>query len=93
MFRKRLKNNVKNKLLRYKRIINNIKILIRAFIKVNNKLYKRAIKKKFNDLNNKAGTYTEYLVYSRKVLRKNVKNNRFKNPNYIGFIPIELDFT
>ena len=39
MFLKRLKNNVKNKLLRYKEIINNIKNLIRVFIKVNNKLY------------------------------------------------------
>ena len=39
MFRKKLKNNVKNTLLRNKKIINNIKSLIRAIIKVNNKLY------------------------------------------------------
>ena len=40
MFRKGLKNNIKNKLLCYKEIINNINNLIRALIKINNKLYK-----------------------------------------------------
>ena len=40
MFRKGLKDNVKDKLLRYKKIINNINNLIRVLIKVNNKLYK-----------------------------------------------------
>ena len=92
MFRKGLKNNIKNELLRYKGIINNIKSLIRVFIEINNKLYKQAIKKKFNDLRKKAGTYTRYLVYKRKTLRKGVQNNRFKNLNYIGLILIELDF-
>ena len=91
MFRKGLKNNVKDELLYYKKIINSINSLIRALIKVNNKLYKRAIKKKFNDLRKKAGTYISYLAYEKKVLRKNIKNNRFKNPNYIKPILIKLD--
>ena len=92
MFRKGLKNNVKNELLRYKRIINSINNLICASIKVDNKLYKQAIKKKFNNPRKKARTYTGYLAYKKKVLQKNVKNNRFKNPNYIKPIPIKLDF-
>ena len=40
MFRKKLKNNVKDELLCYKKIINNINSLIRALIEVDNKLYK-----------------------------------------------------
>ena len=93
MFRKKLKNNIKNELFRYKRIINSIKSLTCVFIEVNNKLCKRDIKKKFNNLRKKAGTYTGYLAYGKKVLRKNIKNNRFKNLNYIEFILIKLDFT
>ena len=92
LFRKKLKNNVKNKLLRYNKIINNLNSLIRALIDVNNKLYKQAIKKKFNNLRKKAGTYISYLVYSRKVLQKGIKNNQFKNPNYIELILIKFDF-
>ena len=66
--------------------------MIRVLIKINNKLYKKAIKKKFNDLRKRAKTYISYLTYKKRTLRKNVKNNRFKDPNYIGPILIELDF-
>ena len=66
MFRKGLKNNVKNELLRYKGIINSINSLIYALIKVDNKLYKRVIKKKFNNLRKKARTFIKYLVYKKK---------------------------
>ena len=44
-------------------------------MKVNNKLYKQVIKKKFNNPRSKAGTYTKYLVSNKKVLQKNIKNN------------------
>ena len=67
--------------------------MIRVLIKVDNKLYKKAIKKKFNDLRRRAGTYIKYLVYKKKLLRKNTKNNWFKDLNYIGFILIKLDLT
>ena len=92
MFRKSFKNNVKNELLCY-RGINKIKDLIRAAIKIDNRLYKRAIIKNFNDLRKKASTYTGYLAYKGKKLRKNIKNNRFKNLNYIKPILIKLDST
>ena len=93
MFCKGLKNNIKNELFRYKKIINNINSLIRVLIKVNNKLYKRVIEKKFNNLRRKAKTYTGYLVYKKGILRKNIKNNRFKDLNYIKPILIKLDST
>ena len=60
MFRKGLKNNVKNELLCYKKIINNIKSLFRAVIKVNNKLYKKAIKKSLI-------TYVKKLIFIRAI--------------------------
>ena len=93
MFKRGFKNNVKNELLCYKEIINSINNLIRVLIKINNKLYKQAIKKKFNNLRRKAKTYTDYLAYKKGVLRESIKNNRFKNLNYIGPILIKLDFT
>ena len=66
--------------------------MIRVLIEVDNKLYKRAIKKKFNNPRKKVKTYTSYLAYKRKALGKNIKNNRFKDPNSIGFMLIKLDF-
>ena len=93
MFRKGFENNVKNKLLCYKKIIDSIKTLIRVIIKVNNKLYKRAIKKKFNDLRKRVEIYISYLTYKQEILRKSTKNNRFKDLNYIGLILIKLNFT
>ena len=92
MFRRELKDNVKDELLYYKKTINSINSLIYVLIKVDNKLYKKAIKKKFNNLRRKAKTYTSYLAYKKGVLRENIKNNWFKNPNYIGLILIKFDF-
>ena len=66
--------------------------MIRVLIKVDNKLYKKAIEKKFNDLRKKAKTYTGYSTYEGKTPKENIKNSRFKNPNYIGTILIKLDF-
>ena len=66
--------------------------MIRVIIKVNNKLYKRAIKKKFNNLRKKVKTYTGYLAYKGGKPRKSNRNNRFKDLNYIKLILIKLDF-
>ncbi len=45
MFRQNFKNNLKNKIMRNKKIFNNIFNLIKVVIDFNNKLYKRTIKK------------------------------------------------
>ncbi len=45
MFRRDFKNNLKNKIMRDKKILNNIFNFIEVVIDLNNKLYKRAIKK------------------------------------------------
>jgi len=48
MFRRELKKNLKNKFMRDKQELLNIKNLIKILIKIDNKLYKRAIKKRFD---------------------------------------------
>ncbi len=45
MFRQDFKNNLKNEIMRNKRIFNNMFNLIEIIIDFNDKLYKRAIKK------------------------------------------------
>ena len=48
MFRRELKNNVKNKLMRDERLVENLKTLIEITIDLNNKLYNRAIEKRYS---------------------------------------------
>ena len=45
MFRRDFKNNLKNKIMRDNKFINDMFDLIEVIIDLNNKLYKRAIKK------------------------------------------------
>jgi hypothetical protein len=45
MFRQDFKNNLKNKIMRNNRFINNMFDLIEVIIDFDNKLYKRIIKK------------------------------------------------
>jgi hypothetical protein len=48
MFRRGLKENVKDELMRNSGIINSLDILIRTAIDIDDKLYERAIEKKHN---------------------------------------------
>jgi hypothetical protein len=48
MFRRGLKENIKDELIRNSGIINSLDILIRIAIDIDDKLYKRAIEKKHN---------------------------------------------
>ena len=48
MFRQDLKNNLKNKIIYNKKHINNIFDFIEVAIDLDNKLYKRTIKKQYN---------------------------------------------
>ena len=43
MFRQNLKNNLKNKIMRNKKILNNMFNLIEVIIHFDNKLYKKVI--------------------------------------------------
>jgi len=48
MFRQDFKNNLKNKIIHNKIFFNNIFNLIKIIINFDNKLYKKAIKKRYN---------------------------------------------
>ncbi len=48
MFRQDFKNNLKNKIIYNKKTLNNMFNLIEIIINFDNKLYKRAIKKRYN---------------------------------------------
>ncbi len=48
MFRRDLKNNLKNKIIYNKRFISNIFDFIEVAIDLDNKLYKKTIKKRYN---------------------------------------------
>ena len=48
MFRRNLKNNLKNKIIYNSKSINNIFDLIEVAIDLDNKLYKKTIKKRYN---------------------------------------------
>ncbi len=48
MFRQDLKNKLKNKIIRNNKFIYNMFNLIKVIINLNNKLYKRVIKKQYN---------------------------------------------
>ncbi len=48
MFRQDFKNNLKDEIMRNKKILNNIFDLIKVIIDFDNKLYKKIIKKRYN---------------------------------------------
>ncbi len=48
MFRRDLKNNLKNEIMRNERIFSDIFNLIEVIIDFDDKLYKRAMKKKYD---------------------------------------------
>ncbi len=48
MFWRNFKNNLKNEIMRDNKFINDMFDLIEVFINFDNKLYKRAIKKRYN---------------------------------------------
>ncbi len=48
MFRRNLKNNLKNEIMRDNKFISDIFDLIEVIINFDDKLYKRAMKKRYN---------------------------------------------
>jgi len=48
MFRRNFKNNLKNKIMRNKKTLNDMFDLIEVVIDFDDKLYKKAIKKRYN---------------------------------------------
>ncbi len=90
MFRRNLKNNLKNEIIRNDKSINDIFNLIEVVIDLNDRLYKRAIKKRYNQFHERARIFFELMIkYYQKEFRSNQKYN---NSNYSKSTFIKLNF-
>ncbi len=59
MFRRGLKDNLKDELMRDSRSISDMFDLIMIAINLDDKLYERAMKKRYDQLKERAGTFFE----------------------------------
>jgi hypothetical protein len=62
MFRRGLKNNLKDELMRDGRSISDMFDLIMIIIDLDDKLYERAMKKRYNQLRERAETFFESTI-------------------------------
>ena len=85
MFKKNLKNNVKNELMRTKIEIKNLKSFIIECIRLNDILYNKIMKKQFENPREK------FDIYAKKSFRE--KHSHFKNKIkfYVNIVSIKLN--
>ena len=76
MYRKKLKNNVKNEFIRYDDNIKNMNNFIKISIELDNKLYEKIMKKHYNS-REKSNIYVKILNF-----RDNNNKNRRNDINY-----------
>ena len=76
MYRKKLKNNVKNEFIRYDDNIKNINDFIKISIELDDKFYEKIIKKHYNS-REKSNIYVEISKF-----RNNNNKNRRNDINY-----------
>ncbi len=62
MFRRNLKNNLKNEIIRNEKRINDMFDLIEVVIDFDDKLYKRAIKKRYDQSRKRARIFFELII-------------------------------
>ncbi len=90
MFKRDLKKNVKNELMRNGARFDIIQILVKIAIDVDDKLYKRAMKKRYDQSYERARIFFESMVdYHAK--KDHLK--KYSNPNYRESASMELNFT
>ena len=91
MFRRGLKDNVKDELIRWGGELKNLNHLIEAAVELDDKLYERAMEKRYDGPRERAGTFTGHSSERRGGPRFNNRNHG--KSNYYGPMPMELDFT
>lgn len=91
MFRRGLKNEVKDEIMRYGGKIDTLTTLIEAAIELDDKLYDRAMERRYDGPRERAGTFTGYSSKHREKPRFHNRNQG--KANYYGPMPMELDFT
>jgi hypothetical protein len=91
MFRRGLKNNLKDEIMRDGRSISDMFDLIEVIIDLDDKLYERAMKKRYDQSQERAETFFESTIeYHSKGSRSNQK---YSNLNYREPASMKLDST
>ena len=95
MYRKKLKNDVKNELMRYDDKILNMNQLIATSIKLNDKLYERFLKRRNFESHERFDIYKNYEKnYRIEKSRFNKRNNiNYSKSNYYESMSMKLNFT
>ena len=86
IYRKKLKNNIKNKFIRYDDNIENMKNFIKISIELDDKFYEKIMKKHYNS-REKSNIYVEILNF-----RNNNNKNQRNDINY-EITSIKLNIT
>ena len=89
MFRKKLKNNVKDEIMRDERDYKSLAEFIEIVIDLDDKLYKRVMKKRYDQFKNKAE-----LIYESAARYAKLKQQSYiKNSEYIELASMKLNMT
>ena len=91
IYRRGLKESVKDELIRYRGVTNTLEQLIKTIIDIDDKLYKRAIEKHYNNPYSRAGTYIGKSEYRGGKLKFQGRKTTYSDP--YGPQPMELDST
>ena len=85
MFKKNLKNNIKNELMKTKIEIENLKNFIIECIRLNDMLYNQIIKKRFKNSREK------FDIYAKKIFRKKHSHLKSKVKFYVNIVLMKLN--
>ena len=89
MYRRRLKDNVKNKFMRNEKNYKDFQKLIEITIELDDKLYKRVMKKHYDQSKDKV----EFIYEPTVKYIKSKYQSYIRNSEYIEFASIKLDMT
>ncbi len=90
MFRQDFKNNLKNKIMRDNKFISDMFNLIEVVIDLNDKLYERAIKKRYDQFYERTRIFFESTIKYH--LKESRFNQKYNNLNYRKSTFIKLNF-
>jgi len=91
MFRRGLKNNLKNEIMRDGRSISDMFDLIEVAIDLDDKLYERAMKKRYDQSRERAEISFESTI--KYYLRESCFNQKYSNSDYRESAPMKLNST
>jgi hypothetical protein len=91
MFRRDFKNNLKDEIMRDDRFISDMFDLIKVVIDLDDKLYERAMKKRYDQSWERAETFFESTI--EYYLRESRSNQKYSNSDYRESALMKLNFT